>query len=302
MKLTNKKILVTGSDGFIGRNLVKRLIKERAKVIELNSSIDIRKWADIKKNIKITRDIDMVFHLAAVTFVPFSWENPRLTYETNILGTLNILELCRLCNVERLIFISSYLYGRPKYLPIDEKHPVDPTNPYAKSKLLAEELCKMYYKDYKIRIIILRPFNIFGEGQDTRFLIPLIINQVLKKKEINLKDPCPKRDFIYVEDMLDACIKAALYKNLKFDIFNIGMGKSYSVGEITEKILKIYGKKIRVNYSNEHRPHEIMEVVSDIKKARSNLGWFPKIGIDEGLKITFEKSKSFMKHAKSYVR
>ena len=285
MKLNRKRILVTGSRGFVGKNLVEELKRRGADVLTLTDHdgrrIDIRDQQRVEGIINEIRNIDIVYHLAAITSVPFSFENPRETYDVNVLGTLNILELCRSCSAEKMVFASSYVYGQPQYLPIDEKHPLQPTNPYARSKILGEELCRAYNTDFGVKCIILRPFNIYGVGQGKNFLIPSIIAQ-LRYGKIELKDPEPKRDFIYISDVIDAYIKAGEF-NGDFDVFNIGYGKSYSVKEIVDKIIYLYGKDVKVKYSGERRKNEIMDTIANIKKAKEKLGWKPSVEIDNGL-------------------
>ncbi len=285
MKLNKKRILVTGSSGFVGTNLVEELKRRGAEVLTLTDHegrrIDIRDQQRVTGIINKIRDIDIVYHLAAITSVPFSFENPRETYEVNVLGTLNILELCRSCNADKIVFASSYVYGQPQYMPIDEKHPLQPTNPYARSKILGEELCRAYNTDFGVKCIILRHFNIYGMGQSKDFLIPSIIAQ-LRYGKIELQDPAPKRDFIYISDVIDAYIKAGEFKG-NFDVFNIGYGKSYSVKEIVDKIIYLCGKDVKVNYSGERRKNEIMDTIANIKKAKEKLGWKPSVEIDNGL-------------------
>jgi UDP-glucose 4-epimerase len=282
MNLNGKRILVTGSSGFIGRNLVGELKRHDVKIITLTDpvgrKIDVRDWQKIKE----IDDIDTVYHLAAKTYVPYSFENPRETYEVNVLGTLNILELCRLRDVEKIVFVSSYIYGQPQYLPIDETHPVQPTNPYMRSKVLGEELCRAYNNDFGIKCIILRPFNIYGVGQSRDFLISTIIAQ-LQGGKIELKDPEPKRDYIYISDLISALIEAGKFDG-NFKIFNIGYGDSYSVKEIVDKIVQLYGKEVKISYNNARRKNEVMDVVADIRKAKAKLGWEPRVSFEDGLK------------------
>jgi UDP-glucose 4-epimerase len=282
MNLKGKRILVTGSSGFIGRNLVEELKRHNVKIITLTDPeghrIDVLDWRKIKE----ISDIDIVYHLAAKTYVPFSFENPRETYAVNVLGTLNILELCRLRGVEKIVFVSSYIYGQPQYLPVDEEHPVQPTNPYMRSKVFGEELCRAYNNDFGLKCIILRPFNAYGVGQNGDFLIPSILSQ-LQAGKVELKDPEPKRDYIYVSDLIDALIKAEKFDG-NFEIFNIGYGNSYGVEEIVDKIIELYGKEVRINYETERRKNEIMDVVADIGKARTKLGWEPRVSLEEGLR------------------
>ncbi|MBT9151685.1 MAG: GDP-6-deoxy-D-mannose reductase [candidate division WS2 bacterium] len=291
MKLNEKRILVTGSSGFVGKNLVERLKKQGAEVLTLadhdGRRIDIKDQQSVKGIINEIRNIDIVYHLAAITSVPFSFENPRETYDVNVLGTLNILELCRSCNADKIVFASSYVYGQPQYMPIDEEHPLQPANPYARSKVLGEELCRAYNTDFGVKCIILRPFNIYGVGQSKNFLIPSITAQ-LRYGKIELKDPAPKRDFIYISDVVDAYIKAG-ESNRDFDVFNIGYGKSYSVEEIVDRIVCLYGKNVKVEYSSERRKHEVMDTVADIRKAKELMGWAPTVPLDEGVRRTMEE-------------
>lgn len=293
MKLSEKRISVTGEDGFIGRYLVNALRELNSSTVSLKDqngkSLDIRDRDLIKGKIKELGDIDIIYHLAAKTSVISSYENPYATYETNLFGTLNILELCRLCDIDKVVYASSYVYGTPQYLPIDEVHVTDPPNPYSRSKLLAEELCKSYQEDFGIKCIILRPFNIYGPGQRSDFLIPKIISS-LSSGEVVVRDLEPKRDFVYITDMINAYIKAGEYQS-DFDIFNIGYGKSYSVKEIIEKIIRIYGSNIRVACEGKRRRNEIMDCYANTAKARVLLGWRPLIDIDEGLKMMLKNIK-----------
>jgi UDP-glucose 4-epimerase len=283
MSFNGKKVLVTGHKGFVGRNLIRELKKQHAKVVILSDSqgnpIDVRDWTKIRQ----IKDIEIIYHLAAVTSVPYSFENPKDTYDVNINGTLNILELGRLNKIDKFIFISSYIYGTPHYLPINETHKPAPTNPYACSKLIGETLCASYNSDCGLKPTIFRPFNIYGPGQADHFLIPSIMKQ-LKNGKINLKDSLPKRDFLYISDFINALILAGT-QDLNFDIINLGYGKSYSVSEIVDKIIDLYGKPVSVEYKNESRKNEIMDTVSDIRKAKRMLGWNPLIDIDKGLEM-----------------
>lgn len=277
--------LVTGSEGFIGRHLVSSLKEEGVNVeeIDIKNGIDLTNWEQLHNFIKNTSKIDVLFHLAAIVFVPYSIKNPRITYTTNVMGTLNLLEIARIQDIKKFIFASTYVYGQPQYLPIDENHPIQALSPYNRSKILGEELCKGYQYDYGLNCIILRPFNIYGTSQNKEFLIPSIVAQ-LPSTKITLENPYPMRDYVYVDDVVSAYIKAASYDGKGVEIFNIGAGLSYSVKEITEKIINLSQKKeTTVSYTNKKRENEIMNIVADIKKAKEKLKWQPKIGIDNGL-------------------
>jgi UDP-glucose 4-epimerase len=283
MVLEGKRIIITGSSGLVGSPLKRRLEEEGAEIITIvkSTGTDITVWDQVKNY----HDIDIIYHLAAKTYIPDAVADPRGTYWANINGTLNMLELGRRNKVTSFIFASSYVYGQPQYLPIDEKHPINPLTPYNRSKVLGEELCRAYYEDYKIRCVILRAFNIYGAGQRDSFLIPSILGQIYNS-EIELNDPEPRRDFLYVEDAVEAYRKAADYSASDFEIFNIGLGKSHRVDEIVTKILTIIGRDVKVRYRQQPRENEIMNTVADISKARDKLGWQPKFDIEEGLRKT----------------
>jgi len=279
------RALVTGSKGFIGTHLVSSLKEHDINVeeIDIKMGIDLTNWEQLLDFIKNTSKIDVIFHLGAIVFVPFSLKNPRITYTTNIVGTLNLLEVARLYDVKKVIFASTYIYGQPQYLPIDENHPIQAISPYNRSKILGEELCKGYHHDYGVNCIILRPFNIYGTGQNKDFLIPSIIAQ-LPSKKITLENPKPKRDYVYIDDVISAYLKAASYNGKGVETFNIGSGVSYSVEEIVNKIITLAQKKdTMVSYTHKTRENEIMEIVADIQKAKEKLNWVPKTDLDSGL-------------------
>ena len=282
--MKNKRVLVTGSSGFVGRHLAKILREKGARVtsIDIINGKDITRWNDVKN----IRKVEIIFHLAAVTFVPISQKNPRGTYEANLMGTLNMLELCRLKSA-RMVFASSYVYGNPEYLPIDEKHPIKPTNPYARSKVFGEILCRSYYEDFGVPCIILRPFNIYGKGQSEYFLIPEITRQLRTKKHLTLKDLTPKRDLIHISDVVNAYVKAGEYDKNDFDIFNIGYGKSVSVQEVAEKLVNISGRDVYIKSLDMRRRGEIKDTIADIRKAKKLLKWRPLVDINKGLENVF---------------
>jgi UDP-glucose 4-epimerase len=291
MRLEGKRVIVTGAKGFVGSHLCAELLRQGAEVVPLDvkagDAIDIREWPQVRDLGTRLGNVDLVFHLAALMFVPYSFESPRETYEVNILGTLNILELCRLANIDKLVFASSYVYGNAQYLPIDEEHPLRPTNPYAKSKVMGENLCKAYHDDYGLKCIILRPFNIYGEGQSESFLIPSVLRQILSGR-IELMDPKPRRDFLYISDAIEAYVKAGQYDGSDFDIFNIGSGKSHSVEWVVTRIVQAWGQPLEVDYKNRTRKTEIMNTVANIEKAKNRLGWEPKVSIQDGIKRCVE--------------
>jgi len=279
------KILVTGANGFIGKVLCNQLILQGHEVAAISSDLGdislIKTWEQISAT-------DTVIHLAAKTFVPESWKNPGTFLETNTLGTLRSLEYCKK-HQANMVYISSYLYGNAKTLPINEEAPVYTPNPYALSKKNAEDYCRLFANSYGVNTVILRPFNIYGFNQNPSFLIPEIINQVLQKKTVHVKDLAPKRDYVFIEDFISSIIKC-LHIN-QFEIINIGSGISYSVKEIIDMVQQICGTNYPVTSSNETRTAEIMDTIADITKAGSILNWKPKISMLEGLSRVIESVK-----------
>ena len=274
------KILVTGSKGFIGQALIKILKKLNYKILTFNSKdgdiSDVNLYEKYKNS-----DISYIFHLAAKTFVPNSWENPIDFYKTSVIGTEQVLELCRKGSIP-MTFVSAYIYGNPTTLPISEEDKIKPNNPYAHSKFLAEELCKFYSEFYNTRVVIARPFNIYGKNQNKNFLIPHIIEQVLNSDNIYVKDLNPKRDYVYIDDLIDGLIKTMSVKD-KFSIFNFGSGIELSVEEIINIIQKVAKTSKNIISEKIERQNEIMSVVADISKAKSDLKWEPKFTFQMGV-------------------
>lgn len=276
------KILITGHSGFIGSYLQKKLEKTEHELIlvDIANGTNICDWQQVKQY----EGMDVIVHLANLSFVPSSYEQPKRFYETNYLSTLNMLELCRLNNA-KMVFFSSYIYGHPQYQPIDENHPTQAFNPYAQTKVICESLCEGYNRDFKVPITIFRPFNIYGTGQNPDFLIPSIIQQA-KTGKIVIKDDRPKRDYIHVEDIVDAIITAIETENTDKSIkkFNLGSGVSYSVKEIVDMVRGLFDTEIEYICTHEIRPNDVMDTIADISKIQNESHWKPSISILEGLK------------------
>ncbi len=276
------RVVISGSRGFVGTNLMSILSDKNYSIqtIDIEDSIDLRNWEDVKD----ISEFDVFIHLANLSFVPASYENPALFYKTNYLTTLNALELCRKYNA-KLIYFSSYVYGTPQYLPVDEKHTINPFNPYAQSKVICETLCWGYHRDFKIPIVIFRPFNIYGLGQQGSLLIPEIIQQLKDgEKSIQLKDPFPRRDYINIKDVVNA-VKLSLDStdNNSMEVYNLCSGVSFSVLELTEIINEILHKKVKFVFSQSDRLNEVNETVGTFEKIKQNIGWIPSISLKDGL-------------------
>lgn len=274
----SRRILITGSNGFIGKRLKVTLINNGYEVEEFNSVN-----GDIAETELNYADIEHVFHLAGKSFVPDSWKDPASFYRTNVSGTLNVLEYCRRTKA-KLSFISSYVYGIPQSQPISESHPINPINPYGHSKLLAEELCDFYSKNFGIGVTIIRPFNIYGPFQSKHFLIPEILYQLYNKEltEVKVLDLLPRRDYLFVDDLIQAMI--VLFESEKTGIYNVGSGYSLSVEEILKKIMNVAGTTKRYISKNMARKNEIPDVVADISKIVKETGWRPQYTFESGIK------------------
>jgi len=282
------KVLLTGSTGFIGKNVLEKLRLTGHEVIELNRAsgdiADTETWSDLLP-------ADVVVHLAALTFVPDSWVDPHSFMKTNLQGAVCALEYCRK-HQSKLIFLSTYMYGNPESLPIPEDARLHAFNPYALSKKMAEDACLFYAENFKVPTVILRPFNVYGPGQKTDFLIPSIIKQALAGEPIKVKVLEPKRDYIYIDDLAQSIILAIAFKQ-SFGVFNVGTGKSYSVAELIAVIQQSMDTRLPVQASGEKRPEEVMDTRADISKAANMLGWQPRWSLEQGIAeiIAIEKKK-----------
>lgn len=274
------RILVTGSSGFIAQHLIPVLQKLQAELIlcDTKSGVDIADWQQVEAIGKV----DVIIHLANLSFVPASFENPKLFYHINYMTTLHVLELARLRQA-RVIYFSSYMYGAPEYQPIDENHPLKAYNPYAQTKLICESLCEGYNRDFKVPVTIFRPFNIYGTGQHPDFLIPTLLSQA-KTGKIVVKDDRPKRDYIHVSDVVRAVTTIVVNPINGLNIYNLGSGKSYSVRQVIDVVCGFFDNKPEYTCLNEIRPNEVMDTIADISKIKNELGWEPQLSLEEGIK------------------
>lgn len=278
------KIVVAGSEGFLGKKVCSQLINEGHDVVRLDISkgddlCDVRVMDGIPQ-------IDCFIHLANLVYVPGSYENPALYYRVNYLTTLNALEICRKYNA-RLVYVSSYIYGPPQYLPVDENHVSNPTNPYAQTKLICEKLCEGYHRDFGVKVSIVRPFNIYGVGQKGMLLIPEIIGQLKEgKEEVQLKAASPRRDYINVIDVANA-ICMCMSPDEDYCAYNVCSGESISIREITEIINNHLKKKVTFRFSASDRPHELDETRGSCEKLKA-LGWEPTISFEDGIQAILD--------------
>lgn len=283
--MNKKRILITGSSGFIGNHLIKEICKNsQYQVIPFENKGKKINLLSKREILKIKR-VDIVIHLAAE--IPKKKESSTF-FQNNVLGTLNILDYCVTKKIKKLIFISSYVYGLPKYNPIDEKHPIMAHNSYSKSKILAEELCKIYSKIFGLKIIILRPFNIFGKNQINNSLISNIEQYYKNKKSIKIMNVESKRDFLFITDFIKVILIMIDFET-EFDIFNVGSGKSYSFEKILKSFEKITGIKIKTEIKK-HDSNTIPKIEADISKIYRKTGWKPEVSLIDGIKNISERN------------
>lgn len=310
--MRNIKALVTGADGFIGSHLVEMLVERGYHVKALSQYNSFNYWGWLEEvgcldqievvtgDIRdphfcksICKDVDVIFHLAALIAIPFSYVAPESYVSTNITGTLNICQAALENNVSRVIHTStSEVYGTAKYVPIDEKHPVQPQSPYSASKIGADAMAKSYHNSFELPLTIARPFNTYGPRQSARAIIPTIITQIAAgAKEIKLGDITPTRDFNYVSDTCRGFIALAESDQVIGETVNIGSNYEISVGDTLNMIKNIMHSD--VNFITEQqriRPinSEVFRLWCDNSKIEKLTGFKPQLSIEEGLKKTVD--------------
>jgi NAD dependent epimerase/dehydratase len=252
------------------------------------------------------KNVDVVFHLAALIGIPYSYVSPLAYIKTNTEGTYNVLEAGRNLNLKRIIHTStSEIYGTAQYVPIDEKHPYNPQSPYAASKAGADHMALSYFRSFETPVTVIRPFNTYGPRQSARAIIPTIISQILAgKKQIKLGNLTPTRDLNYVKDTANGFITVGMHEKTIGDVYNLGTGKEISIGDLVQKIIKLTGKEVEVAQDQQRlRPSksEVERLLSNPDKAKKLTGWEPKYTLDEGLKETIEWIKNNLHHFKTDI-
>jgi NAD dependent epimerase/dehydratase len=311
MRLAGKRILVTGAGGFIGSHLTERLVELGAKTRALVHYRSNGSWGWLdrfsrKSDIEIVagdirdrdcvvgamRGVDVVFHLAALIGIPYSYAAPASYVDTNIGGTLNILQAARDLNVARVVHTStSEVYGTARRVPIDEQHPLQGQSPYSASKIGADKLAESFFLSFGLSVVTMRPFNAFGPRQSARAVIPTIISQSLSGDVVSLGNLHPTRDFNYVANTVDGFIRCAETDDISGQTINVGSGEETSIGDIVKKVAEILGKNVQVRQQEgRQRPQtsEVERLIADNSLARKTLGWTPAVSLDDGLSRTIE--------------
>jgi NAD dependent epimerase/dehydratase len=309
-----KKILVTGADGFIGSHLTEELVKQgyEVRAFVFYNSFNSWGWIDsfpeeIKNKIEIfagdirdpngvrvaMKDCDTVFHLAALIGIPFSYHSPDSYVDTNIKGTLNVLQAARLLKTERILVTStSEVYGTAQYVPIDEKHPFQGQSPYSATKIGADRIAESFYRSFELPVTIVRPFNTYGPRQSARAVIPTIISQLLNSiEEIILGDLTPIRDFVYVKDTVNGFIEIAKSQKTIGEEINIATQSEISIGDLAQTIINIINPHAKIICDKQRiRPEksEVKRLCGSNEKLKKLTNWQQMYSLKDGLKETID--------------
>ena len=312
MSWTGRRVLVTGADGFIGSHLTERLVELGAEVRafcyynsngslgwldeareEVRAALDVR-LGDIRDARFVEQAcerVEVVFHLAALISIPYSYLAAESFVDTNVKGTLNVLEGVRRQGCARMVQTStSEVYGTPAEIPIRETHPLQGQSPYSASKIAADKLCEAYHCTYGVPVVTLRPFNTYGPRQSARAVLPTILVQLLSgRREIRLGNLDPKRDLTFVADTVEGFVRAGGAEKVEGEVIQLGTGSAVSIGELFETSCRALGVEAQVVVEEERiRPagSEVMVLLSDPSKAKRILGWSPSTDLEDGLRAT----------------
>ena len=309
MSWNDKRILVTGAGGFIGSHLTERLVEEGASVRAMihYNALGTLGWLDqspLKDKIEVVagditdrdsarqvvKGVDVVFHLAALIAIPYSYQAPESYVRTNVLGTLNVLQAAREFGVTRVVHTStSEVYGTARTVPISESHPLQGQSPYSASKIGADKMAEAFQLSFEVPVVTVRPFNTFGPRQSARAVIPTIISQCLAGSTVKLGSLHPTRDLNFVSNTVEGFLLAATAPKAIGQVINLGSGREISIGALAQLIADLTGTKIQINEESVRlRPtgSEVERLLADASLARQLLGWEPRVSLEEGLKLT----------------
>lgn len=325
-KLSDKKILVTGADGFIGSHLTEELVRRGCSVraFVYYNSFNSWGWLDhsepeIQESLDVflgdirdphgvmtaMKGCDVVFHLAALIAIPYSYHSPDTYIDTNVKGTLNVLQAARALGTEKVVHTStSEVYGTAQYVPIDEKHPLQGQSPYSASKIGADKVVESFLLSFDLPVTTIRPFNTFGPRQSARAVIPTIITQALVKDQVRLGSLAPVRDLTFVKDTARAFIAIAESDAALGQVVNVGTGSGVSIGDLAERILRLIDRDVSlVTDEQRMRPagSEVMRLVCDNSKMQHLTGWQPRFSLDDGLRETIAWAKDHLDLFKPHI-
>lgn len=304
-----KKVLVTGAGGFIGSHLSERLVELGADVRAFVHYNALGSWgwlshSTVRENMEIVlgdicdrdsvhnalKDRELVFHLAALIAIPYSYHSPASYVRTNIEGTLNVLQSARTIGLERVVHTStSEVYGTARYAPIDESHPLQGQSPYSASKIGADKIAESFYLSFETPVVTVRPFNTFGPRQSARAVIPTIISQLLVGKIVRLGSLHPTRDLNFVENTVGGFIACAETPAAVGRTINLGTGREISVGDLAHLIASLMDRPIEIEGEDQRiRPSgsEVERLIADTKLVRELTGWRPHLTLEQGLERT----------------
>lgn len=275
------RILVTGADGFAGKHLCSRL-RTMCEVVEWGDEVDVT--SGTLPEVHPTH----VVHLAAATSVVESWEAPPRYYSVNAIGTANVLEVCRR-TAASITYVSTWVYGNAEKPPVSESAPPAPVSPYHHSKWLGELICVYFAQRFGVPVTILRAANLYGPGQREGFLIPTLIRQALEKPAIEIKDPAPRRDYLFIDDLIEMILLSIPVNGV--NVYNVGSGKSYSVMDVARVVMQEVGAVKPLITRAFSRRDEILDSRMDVTRAFNEVGWRPTVSLEEGIRRTVAWAK-----------
>lgn len=311
MDWKSKTVLVTGGGGFIGSHLCERLVRLGAKTrpFVLYNSDNSWDWLDtseLKDEMDVylgdlqdpgsvkraMKGVDAVFHLGALIAIPYSYDAPQSYVQTNVQGTLNVLQAARDLDVSRVIHTStSEVYGTAQSVPIDESHPLVGQSPYSATKIGADMMAEAFYRSFELPVSTLRPFNTYGPRQSARAIIPTVISQAMARDQVHLGNLSPTRDLTFVHDTAEGFVRMAECDATIGETVNLGVGKEITIGDLAKTIIKLVGRDVEIVTDSERlRPQasEVERLCSNNAKALELMGWQPGTSLDEGLTQTIE--------------
>jgi dTDP-glucose 4,6-dehydratase len=309
--MASETVLVTGAGGFIGSHLVEALVREGQRVrafVRYNGRADAGSLrhvpADVRADVELVfgdlrdaqavleaaRGVEAIYHLGALIGIPYSYVHPRETVDSNVTGTLNVLDAARERGVARVVHAStSEVYGTAQTVPIGEEHPLQGQSPYSASKIGADMLAESYHRAFGVPVVTIRPFNTYGPRQSMRAVIPTVAVQALRGDVVRLGSLTPTRDLSFVSDTVDGFLRAGRTPGIEGRVMNLARDEEISIGALAEKIVAIVGRPVRIETEPARlrpAPSEVMRLRGDSTLARRLLGWAPDVSLEEGLRRT----------------